>query len=50
LHLAVVYNPENKSKPGDFLQTREAAISLGISVGFQVREPEDIQRIFASFV
>ena len=50
MHLAVVYNPENKSKPGDFLQTREAAISLGISVdGFQVRDPEDIQRIFASF-
>ncbi len=39
--LGVIYNPENKSKPMDFAQTREAASSLGISVdGFEAREPE----------
>jgi len=48
--LAALYNPENKSKPMDFAQTREAANSLGISVdGFEAREPEDIDRIFAGF-
>src|SRR5437879_4194294 len=48
--LAVLYNPENKSKPMDFAQTREAANSLGISVdGFEAREPEDVDRIFADF-
>jgi putative ABC transport system substrate-binding protein len=48
--LAVLYNPENKSKPGDFAQTRDAASSLGISAdGFEAREPEDIDRIFAGF-
>ena len=48
--LAVLYNPENKSKPGDFVQTREAANSLGVSVeGFQTPEPEDIQRVFTDF-
>src|SRR6516165_5274288 len=47
---AVLYNPENKSKPMDFAQTREAANSLGISVdGFEAREPEDVDRIFAGF-
>src|SRR2546425_4609651 len=47
--LAVLYNPENKSKPMDFAQTRDAAISLGIGVdGFEAREPEDVDRIFAS--
>jgi putative ABC transport system substrate-binding protein len=48
--LAALYNPENKSKPMDFAQTREAANSLGINVdGFEVREPEDVDRIFAGF-
>ena len=48
--LAVLYNPENKSKPIDFSQTRDAATSLGISVDrFEVREPADIDRAFASF-
>jgi putative ABC transport system substrate-binding protein len=48
--LAVFYNPENKSKPIDFSQTRDAAKSLGIGVdGFEVREPADIERVFASF-
>ena len=48
--LGVIYNPENKSKPMDFAQTREAASSLGISVdGFEAREPEDVDRIFAGF-
>jgi putative ABC transport system substrate-binding protein len=48
--LGVIYNPENKSKPMDFAQTREAANSLGISVdGFEAREPEDVDRIFAGF-
>jgi putative ABC transport system substrate-binding protein len=48
--LAVLYNPENKSKPMDFGQTREAANSLGISVeGFEASEPEEVDRIFASF-
>jgi putative tryptophan/tyrosine transport system substrate-binding protein len=48
--LGVIYNPENKSKPVDFAQTREAASSLGISVdGFEAREPEDVDRIFARF-
>jgi putative ABC transport system substrate-binding protein len=48
--LAVIYNPENTSKPKDFEQTREAANSLGISAdGFEAREPEDIDRIFAGF-
>jgi len=48
--LGVLYNPENKSKPMDFAQTREAANSLGISVdGFEAREPEDVDRIFADF-
>jgi putative tryptophan/tyrosine transport system substrate-binding protein len=48
--LAVLYNPENKSKPMDFAQTREAANSLGMSVdGFEAREPADIERIFAGF-
>jgi putative ABC transport system substrate-binding protein len=48
--LAVLYNPENKSKPMDFAQTREAANSLGIKVdGFEVREPQDVDRIFADF-
>ena len=47
---AVLYNPENKSKPMDFAQTREAANSLGINVdGFEAREPEDVDRIFAGF-
>jgi putative ABC transport system substrate-binding protein len=46
--LAVIYNPENTSKPRDFEQTREAANSLGISAdGFEARGPEDIDRIFA---
>jgi ABC-type uncharacterized transport system substrate-binding protein len=46
--LAVLYNPENKSKPMDFAQTREAANSFGIDVdGFEVREPQDVDRIFA---
>src|SRR5262249_9208104 len=31
------YNPENKSKPGDFQKTREAGNSMGVSVaGFEV--------------
>jgi putative ABC transport system substrate-binding protein len=48
--IAVLYNPENKSKPIDFSQTRDAARSLGLSVdGFEVREPADIERAFASF-
>ena len=48
--LGVLYNPENKSKPMDFVQTREAANSLGISVDrFEAREPEDVDRIFADF-
>jgi putative ABC transport system substrate-binding protein len=48
--LAVLYNPENKSKPMDFAQTREAANSLGINVdGFEARETEDVDRIFAGF-
>src|SRR6516165_3875599 len=48
--LAVLYNPENKSKPMDFAQTREAANSLGINVdGFEAREPQDVDRIFAGF-
>src|SRR5215472_13141538 len=48
--LAVLYNPENKSKPQDFAQTREAANSLGINVdGFEAREPQDVDRIFAGF-
>ena len=46
--LAVLYNPENKSKLGDFQQTRQAANSLGMSIdGFQTREPEDFERVFA---
>src|SRR5262249_20687693 len=48
--LAVLYNPENKSKPMDFAQTREAAKSFGVDVdGFEVREPQDVDRIFAGF-
>ena len=48
--LAVLYNPENKSKPQDFAQTREAANSLGINVdGFEAREPQDVDRIFSGF-
>jgi len=48
--LAVLYNPENKSKPGDFLQTSEAPKSLGMTVkGFQTPEPEDIERTFIGF-
>jgi putative tryptophan/tyrosine transport system substrate-binding protein len=48
--LGVIYNPENKSKPMDFAQTREAANSLGIGVdGFEARKPEDIDRVFAGF-
>jgi putative ABC transport system substrate-binding protein len=48
--LAVLYNPENKSKPGDFRQTREAANSLGMKVdGFETPEAEDIERVFAGF-
>jgi ABC-type uncharacterized transport system substrate-binding protein len=48
--LAVLYNPENKSKPGDFQKTREAANSLGVSVaGFEVRELVDVERVFADF-
>jgi putative ABC transport system substrate-binding protein len=46
--LAVLYNPENKSKPMDFAQTRQAANSLGINVdGFEARELQDVDRIFA---
>jgi putative ABC transport system substrate-binding protein len=49
-HLAVLYNPDNKSKPGDFQKTREAGNSLGVSVaGFEVRELEDIERVFTDF-
>jgi putative tryptophan/tyrosine transport system substrate-binding protein len=49
-HLAVLYNPENKSKSGDFQKTREAGNSLGVSVaGFEVRELVDIERVFADF-
>jgi putative ABC transport system substrate-binding protein len=49
-HLAVLYNPENKSKPTDFAQTREAAKSFGIDVdGFEVHEPQDVDRIFGNF-
>ena len=48
--LAVLDNPENKSKAMDFAQTREAANSLGINVdGFEAREPQDVDRIFAGF-
>jgi ABC-type uncharacterized transport system substrate-binding protein len=48
--LAVLYNPENKSKPMDFAQTREAANLLGIDVdGFEARQPQDVDRIFAGF-
>jgi putative ABC transport system substrate-binding protein len=49
-HVAVLYNPETKSKPGDFLRTREAANLLGVSVdGYQTSEPEDFERVFAGF-
>jgi putative tryptophan/tyrosine transport system substrate-binding protein len=48
--LAVLYNPENKSKPMDFALTRDAANSFGIDVdGFEAREPQDVDRIFAGF-
>lgn len=48
--LAVIYNPENPSEPSAFDQTRAAANFLGISSdGFEAREPEDIERIFAGF-
>ena len=48
--IAVLYNPLNRSKPNDFLQTRDAAASLGIRAkGFEVSEPEHIERAFAEF-
>jgi putative ABC transport system substrate-binding protein len=48
--LAVIYNPENPSEPSAFDQTRAAANLLGISAdGFEAREPDDIERIFAGF-
>jgi len=36
--LAVLYNPENKSKPMDFAQTREAAKSFGVGRRFRERK------------
>ena len=48
--LAVLYNPENKSKPGDFVQTREAGeFARRERRGLLDAEPEDIQRVFTDF-